>query len=72
MIDLGYTYQYLSPDNFQLPNAVVKDNVLAPDAQAFKALVVRGNDTVTPQGIDQLLNLAHAGLPIVFSGGVPE
>ena len=67
----GYSYEYLSPDNFNLPEAVVKDGVLAPDRQAFKAMIVRGNDTLTVTGVQKLVEFANAGLQIVFSGGVP-
>ena len=67
----GFSYEYLSPDNFILPEAVVKNGVLAPDRQAFKAMIVRGNDTLTVPGVQKLVEFAKAGLPIVFSGGVP-
>jgi len=48
----------------------VRDGVLAPDAQAFKVLVVRGNDTLTLDGVSRLVDFANAGLPIVLLGGV--
>jgi hypothetical protein len=67
----GYTYQYLSPDNFELPQAVVEDGVLAPDSQAFQVLVLRENDTLTPSGVQHLQNYGEQGLPIVFAGGIP-
>ncbi|KAL1865931.1 hypothetical protein VTK73DRAFT_4993 [Phialemonium thermophilum] len=68
----GYTYEYLSPDNFDLPSATVRDGVLAPDAQGFKALVVRANDTLTIDGVSKLVGFAQAHLPIVFLGGLPS
>ncbi|KAF2096025.1 hypothetical protein NA57DRAFT_67641 [Rhizodiscina lignyota] len=67
----GYGYEYLSPDNFNLPEAYVSKGILAPERQAFKALVVRANDSMTPNGVQQLAEYAHAGLPILFSGGFP-
>ena len=70
--ELGYTYEYLSPDNFDLPAARVVDDILAPDAQGFKALVVRANDSLTVDGVARLVDFAHAGLPIVLAGGVPS
>lgn len=69
---VGYAYEYLSPNNFDLPQAYVKDGVLAPDAQEFKALVVRGNDSMTVAGAQGIARFAHAGLPVIFSGGVPK
>ena len=68
----GYTYQYLSPDNLALPNAFVANGQLAPDAQSFSAFVVRANDSLTVDGVEKLAEFANAGLPIVFSGGVPK
>jgi hypothetical protein len=50
---------------------VVADKTLAPDAQAFKALVIRSNDSMTVEGASKVAQFAHAGLPIVFSGGIP-
>lgn len=69
--EAGYTYEYLSPDNFDLPLAQVKGGILAPDAQAFKALVLRGNETLTSSGVAKLSQWALQGLPVIFSGGVP-
>ncbi|KAF1950375.1 hypothetical protein CC80DRAFT_539633 [Byssothecium circinans] len=68
----GYAYEYLSPDNLRLPSAKVVDSILAPDAQAFKALVVRKNDSLTLQGVSKLIEFANAKLPIIFAGGVPS
>ncbi|KAK3636141.1 hypothetical protein LTR56_014304 [Elasticomyces elasticus] len=68
----GFTYEYLSPDNFALTAAKVVDGVLAPDAQAFQALVVRANDSLTVDGVAKLVEFAHTGLPIVLAGGIPS
>lgn len=69
--DAGYSYEYLSPDNFDLPEAYVTNGTLAPERQAFKALIVRANETLTVSGVQRLVDFANEGLPIVFSGGVP-
>lgn len=68
----GYSYEYLSPDNFDLPSARVEDGVLAPDAQGFRAMIVRANDSLTVDGVGKLVEFAHAGLPIIFSSGLPS
>ena len=68
----GYTYEYLSPDNFVLPNAYVENQVLAPDQQGFKTIIVRANDTLTLEGVETLAEWAKQGLAIVFSGGIPS
>ncbi|KAF7198549.1 hypothetical protein HII31_00288 [Pseudocercospora fuligena] len=38
LVQAGYTYEYLSPDDFSLPSAFVRNGILAPNAQALKAL----------------------------------
>ena len=35
-------------------------------------MVVRANDTLTVSGVQYLVDFAQAGLPIVFSGGIPQ
>ncbi|KAJ9499406.1 hypothetical protein H2202_004989 [Exophiala xenobiotica] len=70
--EAGYTYEYVSPDNLELPSAIVENGILAPDAQGFKAMVVRANDSLTVEGVSRLLDFAHDGLPIIFSGGIPS
>ena len=67
----GYTYEYLSPSNFDLPTAEVQNGVFAPSRQAFKALVIRTLDYLTVPGVKKISEYAHAGLPIIFDGGVP-
>lgn len=68
---LGYSYEYISPENFNLPEAYVKDAVFAPDRQAFKAMIVRANDSMTAEGVLKLAHYAQAGLPLIFLGGLP-
>lgn len=50
----------------------MRDKVFAPNAQAAKAIIVRGNDTLTPEGVQYLATYAAARLPIVISGGLPS
>jgi hypothetical protein len=68
---LGFAYEYVSPDNLQLPTAVVVDGVFAPTRQRFKVLVVRILEFLTVPGVKKLREYARAGLPIIFDGGVP-
>ena len=70
--DAGYSYEYISPTNFDLPEAYVQGDVLAPNRQAFKAMVVRANDSLTVNGTAKLAAFASAGLPLIFSGGLPS
>ncbi|KAL2811590.1 hypothetical protein BJX63DRAFT_433266 [Aspergillus granulosus] len=68
----GYTYEYLSPDNFDLPSAQVSGSILAPERQAFRAMVIRSDQSMTPEGVDHLARYARAGLPLIFFGGRPS
>lgn len=69
---LGYTYEYLSPDNFALPEAYVSNGVFAPNRQAFKALVVQSSESLTIAGVAKLVEYAQNGLPLIFFGGLPS
>ncbi|KAI9740347.1 MAG: hypothetical protein M1834_004926 [Cirrosporium novae-zelandiae] len=70
--DAGFAYEYLSPDNLGLDEVYVQDGILAPARQAFKALIIRANDSLTVYGVSRLADLAHDGFPIIVSGGIPS
>lgn len=72
LVEAGYTYEYLSPANFALKEACVENAIFAPARQAFKLLVLRGNDTLTPEGVEYLAKYAKAGLPVIISGPLPS
>ncbi|KAF4547294.1 Hypothetical protein D9617_47g010620 [Elsinoe fawcettii] len=67
----GWTYAYLSPDNFNPTQAIVRDGVMAPDGPAFKALIVESTQNMTLEGAAYLADYASSGLPIIISGGNP-
>jgi hypothetical protein len=50
----------------------VSDGVLAPERQAFKALIIGANEILTGLGVTQLAKYAQAGLPVIFNGGLPS
>lgn len=69
LLKAGYTYGYLDPETLASSEAVVKDGVLAPSKQAYKALIVRSSDTISSvRDADTLATLARAGLPMIFAG----
>ncbi|RDW77799.1 hypothetical protein BP6252_05852 [Coleophoma cylindrospora] len=72
LIEAGYAYEYLSPDNFDLPLATVTNGVLAATGPAYQAMVIRGNDSLTVFGVEKLVEYAQQGLPIIFCGGLPS
>ncbi|OOQ84565.1 hypothetical protein PEBR_30043 [Penicillium brasilianum] len=71
LVNEGWSWAYLSPHNFELREATVKNGVLGPDGPRFKALVVTRDSNMTLAGVQYLKAYAASGLPIVFSGGLP-
>jgi hypothetical protein len=67
----GWTWAYLTPDNFALPEATVRKGVLGPDGPRFKALVITRDSNMTLAGAQKVQEYATLGLPIIFSGGLP-
>ncbi|OCL07765.1 hypothetical protein AOQ84DRAFT_408338 [Glonium stellatum] len=68
----GWAYEYINPENMDGSNVFVQNRVLAPDRQAFKAMVIRANDSMTVSGVEKIVEYANAGLPIIISGGLPS
>ncbi|KAL4905790.1 hypothetical protein BDW74DRAFT_184859 [Aspergillus multicolor] len=71
LVDGGWSWAYLSPDNFALPEATVRDGVLGPDGSRFKALIVTNDSNMTLYGVRKIQEYAANGLPVIFSGGLP-
>lgn len=67
----GWSYSYISPDNFNLPQATVRDGVLGPDGPAWQAVVVQSSQNLTLDAVSKLQQYAAAGLPVILSGGLP-
>jgi hypothetical protein len=67
----GWTYAYLTPDNFALPEATVRNGVLGPDGPRFKALVIPNDSNMTLAGVRRIREYAAQGLPIILGGGLP-
>lgn len=65
---LGYTYDYLSPQNLLLPQATVQDGVLAADGPSYKALIFSGQEIITVEAAQAVLGFAQAGFPIIVVG----
>ncbi|TQN73981.1 hypothetical protein CSHISOI_01436 [Colletotrichum shisoi] len=62
-----WSHAYLSPDNLNLPQACIEDNLLAPADARFQALVVLGSQNVTQNSLAQLKAFADAGLPVIVA-----
>uniref|UniRef100_A0A0W0ETP8 Secreted protein n=2 Tax=Moniliophthora roreri TaxID=221103 RepID=A0A0W0ETP8_MONRR len=72
LIEAGYTYEYVSPENFNLPGVVVEDGRLALGGPAYKALVLNRVQNITIDGAQHLIDFANDGLPVVIAGGIPN
>lgn len=74
----GYTYEFVGPALFGLPNAQVKNGRLDLDGPAYKALVLdRGAQRNSVRGMPlaaarAVLGYARAGLPVVAVGDLPD
>ncbi|RDW76315.1 uncharacterized protein DSM5745_06307 [Aspergillus mulundensis] len=71
LVNEGWSWTYLSPDNFALPEATVKNGVLGPDGPRFKALIVTSTSNMTLSGVQRIQEYANHGLPVLFTGGLP-
>lgn len=67
----GYSYNYISPDNFDLPLATVRDGLLGPDGPAYRALVIPSTAQMSPAAIWKVQAYAQQGLHVILSGGDP-
>ncbi|RAH44977.1 uncharacterized protein BO95DRAFT_391087 [Aspergillus brunneoviolaceus CBS 621.78] len=72
LIEHGYTYVYLSPENFALPQAYVKNGSLAPDGPEFRAMIITRSSNLTLDAVIHIKNYARAGLPVILSDGLPN
>lgn len=71
LVDAGYTYSYLSPDNQDMDDIRVENGLLAPGSPAYRAIVVARHQNVTLESVKKLQQFAQAGLPVILSGGLP-
>ncbi|KAL3250972.1 hypothetical protein ABHI18_010909 [Aspergillus niger] len=72
LIDAGYSYSYLSPENFGLAQAYVGNQTLGPDGPAYKVLLVYSASNLTYESISKIAQFAEAGLPVILVDGDPS
>lgn len=73
----GYTYEFVSPELFDLPTATVRDGRLGPGGPAYKALVLDSGlrhdvDGMPLDAARKILAYARSGLPVVIVGDLPD
>ncbi|KAG7097512.1 hypothetical protein E1B28_004854 [Marasmius oreades] len=75
LLNAGYTYEYVSPENLKLPGASVVNRYLSPDGPAYKALVLNWVQNTTLDAARQILEYTQNGFPVVLntlvSNGLP-
>ncbi len=77
----GYTWDYLSPTQLDMPNARVTNNRLAESGPGYKALIFDSTQapsantaqgTLTIGAARKMFGYANDGLPIIIVGGPPS
>jgi hypothetical protein len=63
---LGFTYDYLGPDNLVSSEAFVKDNALG--IPQYKALIFNNQTVTTIEAAEALISMTSSGLPLIFVG----
>ena len=68
----GFTYDFISPKNLHLPLATVRDQLLAPEGPAYKALIFNNQSRISEDIFEKIKEYSTAGLPIFFVGQFPR
>ena len=68
---IGWSYNYLAPENLNSSYATVESGILAPEGASWKALVVQKTANVSLEAIETIARLATSGLPTKLVGGLP-
>ena len=71
LLDYGYNYDVISNPHLFLPEAVVEDGMLCPNGPAYQAVLVVEQEMMPLTSGQKLLELAKAGLPVIFVGKTP-
>lgn len=71
LLDLGYSYEYLGPENLVSSAATVVNGVLAPKGPAYRALIFQADQLVFDSVLQQALAFSKKGLQIFILGN-PE
>jgi len=81
--DKGYSYDFVALPELKLPNARITAGRLDPSGPAYKALILNqtldtlnapaapGNKSIGVDAAKKVLELAKAGLPVVYIGDLP-
>ncbi|KAJ5527610.1 hypothetical protein N7513_011769 [Penicillium frequentans] len=71
LVEAGFTYNYLNPNNFNLSQAYVSGSLLAHESPAYQALVVPSYEKMTLDAVSVIQGFADSGLHVVLSEDLP-
>ncbi|GAA2026702.1 hypothetical protein GCM10009819_07410 [Agromyces tropicus] len=66
LLNVGYSYNIISPSLLNVESAVVSDGVLAADGPSYKALVMKDATTLDVASVRKLNEYAEGGLPVAL------
>ena len=72
LLDYGYSYDVISNPHLFLPQTTVKNGLLCPYGPAYQAILLVDQVMLPTASAERLLELAQAGLPVIFVGKTPE
>ncbi len=72
LLDYGYSYDVISNPHLFLPQTTVNNGLLCPHGPAYQAILLADQVMLPTASAEKLLELAQAGLPVIFVGKTPE
>lgn len=72
LMNMGYSYEYVSDFLLWLPQAEVKGGELDPEGAGYHALIVPHQKRMSEHAMRRILTLAEQKLPIILVGDAPE
>ncbi|PSN71528.1 hypothetical protein BS50DRAFT_486722 [Corynespora cassiicola Philippines] len=69
LADLGFTYEYIGPDNIASDHARVLDGGLG--APGYRALIFNNQTIISTKAAGALINITSSGIPLIFVGSIP-
>ncbi|KAF4212259.1 hypothetical protein CNMCM5878_001477 [Aspergillus fumigatiaffinis] len=66
----GYAYNFIGPQNLQLPDVSVSDGLLAPNGPGYQALIFLNGTRINDKVLSKVKEFSRAGLPVFFIGDV--
>ena len=71
LMDAGFNFDHIDAYTI-LKSKVVDGKLISPGGETYSVLVFPKQEVISAQLADQLAAFVHQGLPIVFTGGIPQ